>query len=131
MAGAIRLAEPRWCDCWSALGANPPPSFKANLKLVPAKAAELTFDPVPDAAATSLIACLTPKIAALPVNAPTVVFDDDQVRYSGLIREIDDPQLGVIEVVAAPISLSRTSARSSMAAIAISRGRMVSTSFIE
>lgn len=51
------------------------------------------------------------EIAALPVNRPTAVFDDDQVRYNGLIRTVDDPEFGQIEVVAPPIQLSRSPAR--------------------
>jgi crotonobetainyl-CoA:carnitine CoA-transferase CaiB-like acyl-CoA transferase len=50
------------------------------------------------------------EIAALPENEPAVVFDDDQVLYNGLIRRVEDPELGCIEVVAAPIKLSRTPA---------------------
>lgn len=66
VAAAIRLAAPAWCDCWTALGTNAPPSFKANLKLVKGKPPEVTFDPTADAAATGVIACVTPKLAALP-----------------------------------------------------------------
>jgi len=51
------------------------------------------------------------EIAALPENEPAVVFDDDQVRHNGLVRQIDDPDLGPIDVVAPPIKLSRTPAR--------------------
>ncbi len=65
VAAAIRLAMPLWCDCWTPLGTLPPPSMKAKFKLVPSKPAELTFDPTTDAAATALIACVTPKLTAL------------------------------------------------------------------
>src|SRR5262249_9766718 len=50
------------------------------------------------------------EIAGLPENEPAVVFDDDQVRHNGLVRVVDDPREGVIEVVAPPIKLSRTPA---------------------
>jgi crotonobetainyl-CoA:carnitine CoA-transferase CaiB-like acyl-CoA transferase len=50
------------------------------------------------------------EIAALPENEPAVVFDDDQVRHNGLVRVVDDPTEGAIEVVAPPIKLSRTPA---------------------
>jgi hypothetical protein len=66
VAGAIRLGETGWCECWNALGANAPPTFKATLKLVPAKPPEVTFEPTTDADATKLIACLTPKLQAIP-----------------------------------------------------------------
>jgi crotonobetainyl-CoA:carnitine CoA-transferase CaiB-like acyl-CoA transferase len=50
------------------------------------------------------------EIAGLPENEPAVVFDDDQVRHNGLVRVVDDPLEGAIEVVAPPIKLSRTPA---------------------
>jgi crotonobetainyl-CoA:carnitine CoA-transferase CaiB-like acyl-CoA transferase len=46
------------------------------------------------------------EVAALPVLAPTEAFDDDQVRHNGLVRTLDDPELGPIEVVGSPITLS-------------------------
>jgi crotonobetainyl-CoA:carnitine CoA-transferase CaiB-like acyl-CoA transferase len=49
-------------------------------------------------------------IAALPVLRPAECFDDDQVRASGLIRAVDDPELGEIEVVGPPVQMSRTPA---------------------
>jgi len=51
------------------------------------------------------------EIAALPVTRPTEVFDDGQVRHNGLIRTVEDPDLGSIEVVATPIKLTRSPAR--------------------
>jgi crotonobetainyl-CoA:carnitine CoA-transferase CaiB-like acyl-CoA transferase len=50
------------------------------------------------------------EIAALPENEPAVVFDDDQVVHNGLIRQVDDPELGPIDVVGPPIRLSRSPA---------------------
>ena len=50
------------------------------------------------------------EIAALPENEPAVVFDDNQVVHNGLVRQVEDPELGVIDVVAPPIKLSRTPA---------------------
>ena len=50
------------------------------------------------------------EIAALPILAPTEVFDDEQVRHNGLVRMIEDPELGPIEVVAPPIHLGLTPA---------------------
>lgn len=52
------------------------------------------------------------EIAALPVLAPAEVFDDEQVRHNSLVRTIDDPNLGSIEVVDPPIRLSLTPATS-------------------
>lgn len=51
------------------------------------------------------------EIAGLPVYPPTTVFDDDQVRHGSLIRTVEDAEAGAIEVVGAPIKLSRTPAR--------------------
>ena len=50
------------------------------------------------------------EIAALPENEPAVVFDDDQVLHNGLVRQVQDAELGAIDVVAPPIKLSRTPA---------------------
>ena len=52
----------------------------------------------------------TNEIAALPENEPGVVFDDDQVVHNALIRQVDDPELGSIDVVGPPIRLSRSPA---------------------
>jgi len=73
VAGAIRLAAPAWCDCWSPLANRPPPSLRATIKVhaIPAAAdqagpaTEVSFDPSTDADATALSACLQPKLAAL------------------------------------------------------------------
>jgi crotonobetainyl-CoA:carnitine CoA-transferase CaiB-like acyl-CoA transferase len=50
------------------------------------------------------------EVAALPVLTPAEVFDDDQVRHNDLVRVLDDPELGPLEVVAPPITLSATPA---------------------
>ena len=50
------------------------------------------------------------EIAALPENEPAVVFDDNQVLHNGLVRQVEDPELGLIDVVSPPIKLSRTPA---------------------
>jgi crotonobetainyl-CoA:carnitine CoA-transferase CaiB-like acyl-CoA transferase len=50
------------------------------------------------------------EIAALPVLAPGEVFDDPQVVHNGLIRKIDDPELGPITVVGPPVALSASPA---------------------
>ncbi len=66
VAAAIRLASPAWCDCWSPIGTDAPPAnLKATVKVATGKTPEVTFEPNPDASATTLAACLTPKIAAL------------------------------------------------------------------
>jgi crotonobetainyl-CoA:carnitine CoA-transferase CaiB-like acyl-CoA transferase len=54
-------------------------------------------------------------VAALPVLAPAEVFDDDQVRHNALVRTIDDPELGLIEIVANPIALSASPAVATLA----------------
>gem|GEM_PF-259759 len=49
-------------------------------------------------------------VAALPVQRPGEVLDDNHVRFVGLVQEIDDPELGRIEVVGPAVKLepSRT-----------------------
>ncbi len=95
IAGSIRLQQAQWCDCWSPLAQTAPPALKAHLKFVPPKAPEVSFDPTTDAAATKLIACLTPKLAALP---PTSGTNELTVHYpfllvnSGATQESADAQ---------------------------------------
>ena len=50
------------------------------------------------------------EVAALPVQAPGLVFSDEQAIHNQLIRTIDDPELGPIDVVAPPIRMSRSPA---------------------
>ena len=50
------------------------------------------------------------EIAALPVLAPGEVFDDPQVVHNGVVRTIDDPELGPITVVGPPVALSASPA---------------------
>ncbi|HVU73939.1 MAG TPA: CoA transferase [Mycobacteriales bacterium] len=48
------------------------------------------------------------EIAALPIQAPGLVLDDDQVRYAGVVVGLTDPELGDIEVVGPVVGLSET-----------------------
>ncbi len=48
------------------------------------------------------------EVAALPVGRPGEALDDDQVRYAGIVRTLDDPVLGPIEVVGPCALLSET-----------------------
>jgi hypothetical protein len=82
VAGAVRLAQPGWCECWNGLGTNAPPALKAHLKLVPGKAVEVSFDPASDPTATALIGCLGPKLAALP---PSTANTELTVHYPFLL----------------------------------------------
>jgi hypothetical protein len=70
VAGTIRLAEPTFCDCYAAWKSAEPHTLKAKIKLMgdgktpPA----VTIDPTQDATADQVAACLTPKVAALPLK---------------------------------------------------------------
>lgn len=48
------------------------------------------------------------EVACLPVHPPGVAYDDPQVRHAGVIRTIDDPQVGTIEVVGPVVHFSKT-----------------------
>ncbi len=69
VAGKIRLAEPQWCDCWSAL-TQPPPSLTATVKLGPGKPGEFSFGAATGEAQT-LAQCLTGKLQALKLESAT------------------------------------------------------------
>jgi crotonobetainyl-CoA:carnitine CoA-transferase CaiB-like acyl-CoA transferase len=53
-----------------------------------------------------LHACWTHEVACLPVQPPGVVFDDEQIRFAGIMRHLEDPHLGSVDVVGPVISLS-------------------------
>jgi hypothetical protein len=69
-SGAVRLAQPQWCDCYTGFGNKAPPLLKASihLKKGQANAAAITFDPVGTPEGDQLAACLQAKMAALPVT---------------------------------------------------------------
>ena len=58
------------------------------------------------------------EVAALPIGIPGEALDDEQVRYAGIVSEIDDPALGRIEVVGPTVAVgdARTHRRSGSAA---------------
>jgi crotonobetainyl-CoA:carnitine CoA-transferase CaiB-like acyl-CoA transferase len=57
--------------------------------------------------------CWDSEVACLPVQAPGVVFDDDQIRHAGVMIDLDHPELGPIEAVGPVIKLSETPGRAS------------------
>ena len=59
-------------------------------------------------AAEWLRLCWEHEVACLPVQPPGTVFDDDQIRHAGIMRRLDDPELGPIEVVGPVIKLSKS-----------------------
>jgi crotonobetainyl-CoA:carnitine CoA-transferase CaiB-like acyl-CoA transferase len=52
--------------------------------------------------------CWEHEVACLPVQPPGTVFDDDQIRHAGIMRHLDDPELGPIDVVGPVITLSKS-----------------------
>jgi crotonobetainyl-CoA:carnitine CoA-transferase CaiB-like acyl-CoA transferase len=46
------------------------------------------------------------EVACLPLQAPGLVFDDEQIRHAGVMTAVDDPELGPIEIVGAVIRFS-------------------------
>lgn len=48
------------------------------------------------------------EVAALPLQPPGEAFDDDQVRHNGLIESVDDPDLGTVDMVGPPVTMSLT-----------------------
>jgi crotonobetainyl-CoA:carnitine CoA-transferase CaiB-like acyl-CoA transferase len=53
-----------------------------------------------------LQACWDHEVACLPVQPPGAVFDDDQIRHAGIMRHLEDPHLGSVDVVGPVIGLS-------------------------
>jgi hypothetical protein len=68
--GAVRLAQPTWCDCYANFKDKVPPTLTAKIRLVKAQQtpAEVTFEPSGSTEGDQLAACLQPKIAALPTK---------------------------------------------------------------
>jgi len=66
VAGTIRLAEGGFCDCFAAWKDTDPTILKASVKVTQSGAPAVTFEPSGDAGGTQAVACLTPKVSALP-----------------------------------------------------------------
>jgi hypothetical protein len=77
-SGAVRLAQPTWCDCYANFGAKAPPLLKANVELKKGSptAASVTFDPVGTPEGDQLAACLQAKMMAVPAH-----LDVDQLKF--------------------------------------------------
>ena len=58
--------------------------------------------------------CWESELACLPVQPPGVVFDDEQIRHARVMVNVDDPELGPIEVVGPVIKLSATPGEASL-----------------
>jgi hypothetical protein len=69
-SGAVRLAQPTWCDCYAGFGNKAPPLLKANVELKKGSptAASVTFDPVGTPEGDQLAACLQAKMMAVPAQ---------------------------------------------------------------
>ncbi len=68
VAGAIRLAQGGFCDCYAPWKDADPAVLKAQVKLTQAGAPAVTIEPSTEPAATEVAACLQPKVAALPLK---------------------------------------------------------------
>ncbi len=78
-SGAVRLGQPRWCDCYAGYTTQVPPTLMAHVQLakVQATPAEVTFDPATNPEGTALATCLQQKMMAVPVTPPP-----DTLRFS-------------------------------------------------
>ncbi|MFZ5439238.1 MAG: hypothetical protein ACOZQL_04475 [Myxococcota bacterium] len=61
VAGALRLAQPTFCECYAKLGTKAPPSLKADVEVSGEGASKVTFG-----AQDELTTCLTAKMQAVP-----------------------------------------------------------------
>jgi hypothetical protein len=77
--GAVRLAQPSWCDCYASFKDKVPPALTAKVKLVKAQQtpAQVTFEPSGSTEGDQLAACLQPKLAALPAK-----LSSDELNFS-------------------------------------------------
>ena len=77
-SGAVRLAQPQWCDCYAGFTTVAPPTVRANitLKKTATTAADITFDPVGTPEGEQLTACLKGKLAAVPAK-----LDVDELKF--------------------------------------------------
>ncbi|MFP2909035.1 hypothetical protein ACLESD_29135 [Pyxidicoccus sp. 3LFB2] len=68
--GAVRLAQPSWCECYANFKDKVPPALTAKVKLVKTQPtpAEVVFEASGSTEGDQLAACLQPKIAALPAK---------------------------------------------------------------
>lgn len=72
-SGAVRLAQPGWCECYAGFATKAPPALKSSvdLKKGSATAADLSFDPVGTPEGDQLAACLKGKMTAVPASLKT------------------------------------------------------------
>lgn len=69
-SGAIRLAQPGWCDCYANFKGSTPPVLTARVTLVKGQpVSEVTFEPSGSTEGDQVAACLKTKLAAVPANA--------------------------------------------------------------
>jgi len=68
VAGAIRLAQGSFCDCYAPWKDADPVLLKAQVKLTQTGAPAVTMEPSQNPAGSQVAACLQPKVAALPLK---------------------------------------------------------------
>jgi hypothetical protein len=71
-SGAVRLGQPRWCECYADYTTRVPPQLKALVKLKHGleHPEEVNFEPVDTPEGTALATCLQEKMMALPASLP-------------------------------------------------------------
>ncbi|ADO75831.1 hypothetical protein [Stigmatella aurantiaca] len=69
-SGAVRLAQPQWCDCYAPYASQVPPTLEATVQLVKDQATpgEIAFAPAGSPEGEALAACLKQKLASVPVT---------------------------------------------------------------
>ncbi|XXF80426.1 hypothetical protein P2318_11930 [Myxococcaceae bacterium GXIMD 01537] len=87
-SGAVRLAQPAWCDCYAGFAATLPPVVKIHVKLkkgMPTPA-EVTTNSTGSTEGDALAACLKPKLAAVPakLSVDELGFDYNFVHLNSL-----------------------------------------------
>ncbi|HYO51661.1 hypothetical protein [Archangium sp.] len=77
-SGAVRLAQPTWCDCYAPFANKAPPILKASVELKKGAptATTVTFDPVGTPEGDQLAACLQGKMMAVPAK-----LEVDQLKF--------------------------------------------------
>ncbi|MBU8897623.1 hypothetical protein KRR26_18565 [Corallococcus sp. M34] len=69
-AGAVRLAQKSWCECYAPFKTQTPPVLQAHVTLAKGQptATEITFDPAGSTEGEQLASCLKLKLAAVPAK---------------------------------------------------------------
>ncbi|HZX00678.1 MAG TPA: hypothetical protein VFF45_00380 [Bacilli bacterium] len=75
VTGAVRIAQPTWCDCYADWKAAPPRALEATIKVTQAGKPQASFKPSADPGAQKVAACLAGKVAELPLKTKSSELD--------------------------------------------------------